>query len=142
MILFLTSSPSGPLDKPNYDRKLDHRNFFLFNLNHIDSNSNKRLIYNSDDIYDVGSFKVYFVNSSIDDLREVFDILDLNITSYTINGKKYYARNIDILENEFLKNKTKDEILYYMEHGIKVDKINVVCTINEIMKLENMVDIY
>ena len=32
MILFLTSSPSGPLDKPNYDRKLDHRNFFLFNL--------------------------------------------------------------------------------------------------------------
>lgn len=116
--------------------------FFLFNLNHIDSNSNKRLIYNSDDIYDVGSFKVYFINSSTDDLREVFDILDLNITSYTINGKKYYARNIDILENEFLKNKTKDEILYYMEHGIKVDKINVVCTINEIMKLENMVDIY
>ena len=32
MILFLTSSPSGPLDKPNYDRKLDNSNFFLFNL--------------------------------------------------------------------------------------------------------------
>lgn len=32
MILFLTSSPSGPLDKPNYDRKLDNQNFFLFNL--------------------------------------------------------------------------------------------------------------
>ena len=32
MIIFLTSSPSGPLDKPNYDRKLDNSNFFLFNL--------------------------------------------------------------------------------------------------------------
>lgn len=32
MILFLTSSPSGPLDKPNYERKLDNSNFFLFNL--------------------------------------------------------------------------------------------------------------
>lgn len=32
MIIFLTSSPSGPLDKPNYERKLDKSNFFLFNL--------------------------------------------------------------------------------------------------------------
>ena len=29
MVLFLTSSPSGPLDKPNYDKVLDENNGFI-----------------------------------------------------------------------------------------------------------------
>ena len=32
MILILTSSPSGPLDKPNDDRLLDYKNGFVDNL--------------------------------------------------------------------------------------------------------------
>ena len=32
MILFLTSSPSGPLDKPNYDKLLDFSNGFVDRL--------------------------------------------------------------------------------------------------------------
>ena len=32
MIVFLTSSPSGPLDVPNYDKLLDEKNWFVENL--------------------------------------------------------------------------------------------------------------
>lgn len=32
MIVFLTSSPSGPLDVPNYDKLLDEKNGFVMNL--------------------------------------------------------------------------------------------------------------
>ena len=32
MVLFLTSSPSGPLDKPNYDKVLDESNGFIEQL--------------------------------------------------------------------------------------------------------------
>ena len=32
MIVFLTSSPSGPLDVPNYDKLLDEKNGFVENL--------------------------------------------------------------------------------------------------------------
>lgn len=116
--------------------------FFLFDLPHIDSNSYKRLIYNTDDIYNKDYYSIYFIDTDTFELREAFSILDLEILSFIVEDEKYYARNLDILENDFLKNKSIDEVLYYMEHGIKVEEVNVVCSINEIMKLESMVDIY
>ncbi len=116
--------------------------FVLFNLNHIDSNSDKRIIYNTDDIYNKSYYSIYFVNTTIEELTEVLSILDIDVLSYVINDKKYYARNISVLESNYIKDKSESEIIYLSQYGIKVDKINVICSVNEILKLENMVDIY
>lgn len=116
--------------------------FFLFNLSHIDSNSDKRLIYDNSDIYNKEYHTIYFVSSTTFELRNIFNILDIEVLSYMIDGKKYYARNIDEVERQFLSNKNFEEKIYYYDKSINVDSVNVICSINEIMKLNNMVDIY
>lgn len=44
MIIFLTSSPSGPLDVPNYDKLLDEKNGFVENLKQFWKDEMKGLI--------------------------------------------------------------------------------------------------
>lgn len=116
--------------------------FFLFNLSHIDSNSDKKLIYDNSDIYNKEYYTIYFVSSTTFELRNIFNILDIEVLSYMIDGKKYYARNIDEVERQFLSNKNFEEKIYYYDKSINVDSVNVICSVNEIMKLNNMVDIY
>ena len=115
---------------------------FLFNTPYIDSNSSKRLIYDPNDLYSKDYNKIYFINTNSNELRESLNGLDIEILSYIIEDKKYYARNIDELEEIYLKNKNFEEKIIYEINGIKIDAINVTCKTSELIKLEKKIDIY
>ena len=116
--------------------------FFLFNTPHIDSNSSKRLIYDVNDLYSREYNKIYFVNTNTNELRETLEQLDIEILSYIIEEKKYYARSINELEEIYLQEKNETEKILYDINGIPIDAINVICTNNELIKLEKIIDIY
>ena len=78
---------------------------FIFNILYIDSNSSKRLVYDINDNYDNKLNTVYFINLNTNDLEEKQNIFDIQILSYIINDKKYYARNIEKLKEQFFKDK-------------------------------------
>lgn len=115
--------------------------FFLFNTLEIDSDSDKQLIYDKKNIHEESNHIVYFRNTNSNELRDITDILNIRILSYIIDGKKYYARDIDELENIYLKDKSLSEKIYYEDKGIYIDGINIVCENNELIKLENLIDI-
>ena len=115
---------------------------FIFNVLHIDSNSSKRLIYDINDNYDNKVNTVYFINTTTNEFEEKQNIFDIQILSYIINDKKYYARNIEKLKEQFFKDKTLEEKIYYESNGIKLDGINVLCTNNELMKMDIVFGIY
>lgn len=109
---------------------------------HIDSNSNKRLMFDRINIYDENYYSIYFVNTNSKELNNKLNILDIDILSYIIDNKKYYARDINGLSEKYLKDKTLEERVYYESNGFKIDGINVVCQNNELLKLEKIIDIY
>ena len=115
---------------------------FIFNILHIDSNSTKRLIYDINDNYDNKLNTVYFINLNTNNLEEKMNAFDIQILSYIIDNKKYYARNIEKLKEQFFKDKTLEEKIYYETYGIKIDGLNIVCTNNELMKLDTIFGIY
>lgn len=116
--------------------------FFIFNILHIDSNSTKRLIYDINDNYDNKLNTVYFINLNTNNLEEKMNAFDIQILSYIIEDKKYYARNIEKLKEKFYKDKTLEEKIYYETYGIKIDALNIMCTNNELMKLDTIFGIY
>lgn len=116
--------------------------FFLFNIPHIDSNSSKRLIYDSSDLYSKDYNKIYFVNTNTNELRESLNGLDIEILSYIIEDKKYYARSIEELVEIYIKDKSNEEKIIYQINGIKIDAINAICQTSELIKLEQKIDIY
>lgn len=115
---------------------------FIFNTLYIDSNSSKRLIYDINDNYDNKLNTVYFIDLNTNDLQEKINIFDIQILSYIIGDKKYYARNIEKLKEQFFKDKTLEEKIYYETYGIKIDALNIMCTNNELMKLDTVFGIY
>lgn len=116
--------------------------FFTFNLLHIDSNSYKKLIYNKNDLYTSDFYTIYFVNTNTKELKNKLKLLNMELTSVIVDNKKYYARNIDVFEDKFLKNKSIEDNIYYKNNGINIDAINVSCTNNDLILLENMISIY
>ena len=115
---------------------------FFFNTLYIDSNSSKRLIYNKNELYESNINTLYFIDTDTNDLREKLKDKNINIISYIINEEKYYARNIDILEENYLKEESLENKILYTIHGIKLDGIVVRCTNKELMELENLFKIY
>ena len=115
---------------------------FLFNVGEIDSNSDKVLFYDKEHLYDESNFKVYFVNTNSNELKNILNILDIRVLSYIIDDEKYYARNIDKLIEDYVSNKSLEEKIYYMNNGIQIDGINIVCQTNELLKLEALTKIY
>ena len=115
---------------------------FIFNILEIDSNSDKLLLYDNKNLYDENNYKVYFRNTNSIELKEVLNDLNIRVLSYIIDDKKYYARNIDELVNEYISNKKINEKIYYENNGIIIDGINIVCQNSELIKMENIIDIY
>ncbi len=116
--------------------------FFLFNTLEIDSNSDKILLYNKGDLYQEEFHKVYFYNTNSKELKSFLNILDIEVLSYIVDDKKYYASNIDELTQKYIKDKSIEEQIYYNEYGIKIDGINIKCINNELLKLENLTNVY
>lgn len=94
MILFLTSSPSGPLDKPNYDRKLDNSNLFLFNLKKYWKKEMKGLI--------VCAYPDLF--ESNDEMREFFfdAFRNSGVPFQSLDLWDYRINTLDINEYDFI----------------------------------------
>ena len=116
--------------------------FFLFNTIHIDSNSSKRLIYNQNDLYESNINTIYFVNANSNDIRKILDYLNLEATTYIVEDKKYYVRNVDILLEVYNKNKSLEDKLFNEINGIKIDGLKVNCTNAELIEIDKWFDIY
>ena len=116
--------------------------FLVFNINEIDSNSDKILYYDSSDIHVEDTFKVYLKNTNSNKLNEVLKILNIDVLNYTIEDKKYYARNINDLIEKFTKDKSIEEKIYYELNGVTIDSVTIYCEVNDIMKFENLVKTY
>lgn len=116
--------------------------FVIFNINEVDSNSDKILYYDSTDIHKEDTFKVYFKNTNIYNLEETLNILNINVLNYIIDDKKYYARDTTNLIKEYTKDKSLEEKIYYDINGIKIDAITITCEVEELIKLKNLENIY
>lgn len=116
--------------------------FFLFNTLHIDSNSSKRLIYDRNELYENNINTIYFINTNTNELREKIKNRNIQILSYIIDEEKYYARNIDVLEENILKSESQENKILFNIHGIKIDGIVVSCTNKELIELEKLFKIY
>ena len=116
--------------------------FLVFNINEIDSNSDKILYYDSSDIHVEDTFKVYLKNTNSNKLNEVLKILNIDVLNYTKQDKKYYARNINDLIEKFTKDKSIEEKIYYELNGVTIDSVTIYCEVNELMKFENLVKTY
>jgi len=116
--------------------------FFLFNTLEIDSDSDKKLIYNNLNIYDEDYYRVYFYDVNNYILDDILNNLNIRVLSYIIDGKKYYARNIQELFDSFTKDKLLSEKIYYEKYGIYIDGVNIVCNKEELIKLSKLINMY
>lgn len=116
--------------------------FFLFNVPYIDSNSTKRLIYNINDLSNIDSNVIYFKNTNSNDLEKLIDKLNLSIDYFIVEDKKYYVRNVNILLEEYSKNKNLEEKLFDKINGIKIDGIKVKCSNSDLVEIEKWFNIY
>jgi hypothetical protein len=116
---------------------------FIFDIDSIDSNSDKILIYDRVNIHDENDFTIFFKNSiNSYDLDDILEEYNITINSYIIDDKKYYARDIINLINEYTSNKNLEEKIYFKIHGIIIDGLNVTCENEEVKKLSNIEKIY
>lgn len=116
--------------------------FIVFNINEIDSNSDKVLHYDKTDIHVEDTFKVYFKSINSNELNDILKYVNVDVMNYIVEDKKYYARNINELVKTFIKDKSIEEKIYYELNGIKIDGITITCEVNELMKLENLTKVY
>ena len=116
--------------------------FFLFNTLEVNSNSNKNLFYNRVNIYEENYHVIYFNNVNSIDLENALEKLNINVLSYIIDDKKYYANDINELVNKYINNLELDEKIFYEKNGIIIDGISVICQNSELLKLEGMVGVY
>lgn len=115
--------------------------FFLFNISDIDSESEKKLIYDVSKLYEEDNHLIYFKDLNFNDIYK-FKKYNIQILSYLIDGKKYYARNNEILVNEYTKEMNQEKKALYKINGVKINALNVVCTVEELIKIEHDFNIY
>lgn len=115
--------------------------FFLFNISDIDSESEKKLIYDVSKLYEENNHLIYFKDLNSNDIYK-FKKYNIQILSYLIDGKKYYARNNEILVNEYTKEMNQEKKALYKINGVKINALNVVCTVEELIKIERDFKIY
>lgn len=116
--------------------------FIVFNINEIDSNSDKVLHYDKTDIHVEDTFKVYFKSINSNELDDILKYVNVDVMNYIVEDKKYYARDINELVKTFIKDKSIEDKIYYELNGIKIDGITITCEVNELMKLEKLTKVY
>lgn len=117
--------------------------FLIYNIESIDSNSDKILLYDRVNIHDENKFTVYF-KSSINsyNLNDVLKDYNIEILSYIINDKKYYAKDTLDLIKKYTENLNLEDKIYYYINGINIEGLSIICENNEIIKLSNSISIY
>ncbi len=115
--------------------------FFLYNISDIDSESDKRLIYDTSNLYEEDNYLIYFKDLNSKEIDK-FKKYNIQILSYIVDDKKYYARNSEILIKEYTKEMNQEKKVIYEINGIKINALNVVCTVEELIKIERDFNIY
>ncbi len=117
--------------------------FFVYNLESVDSNSDKILLYDTLNIYDENKFNVYFrENINSYDIDNIINKYNIRLSSYIINDKKYYVENSNKLIEKYTKDMTLEDKIYYKYHGVNIEGVEVVCENGEIIKLSSDIKIY
>ena len=116
--------------------------FFTFNTLEIESNSDKYLVYNRNDIYDTGSFKVFFYNANSEKLDKFIKENNIIVKYYIVNEKKYYVRNIDKLILLYTSEMNSNDKIYYLYNGINIDGVCVNTSVEKLMLLEKEFNVY
>ena len=116
--------------------------FFTFNTLEIESNSDKYLVYDRKDIYDTGSFKVFFYNANSEKLDKFIKENNIIVKYYIVNDKKYYVRNIDKLILLYTSEMNNNDKIYYLYNGINIDGICVNTSVEKLMLFEKEFNIY
>lgn len=116
--------------------------FFTFNIGEIDSNSDKILYYDRSNLNYIDTFKIYFKDTNSYSLNNSLKKTNIQVISYTIDNKKYYARNIEELIKQYTKNLNNELKVYYDINGVKIDNITAICKVYDLIKLEKLERIY
>lgn len=116
--------------------------FFTFNTLEIESNSDKYLVYDRKDIYDTGSFKVFFYNANSEKLDKFIKENNIIVKYYIVNDKKYYVRNIDKLILLYTSEMNNNDKIYYLYNGINIDGVCVNTSVEKLMLFEKEFNIY
>ena len=116
--------------------------FFTFNTLEIESNSDKYLVYDRKDIYDTGSFKVFFYNANSEKLDKFIKENNIIVKYYIVNDKKYYVRNIDKLILLYTCEMNNNDKIYYLYNGINIDGVCVNTSVEKLMLFEKEFNIY
>lgn len=116
--------------------------FLTFNIGEIDSNSDKILYYDKSNLNYIDTFKIYFKDTNSYSLNNSLKKTNIQVISYTIDNKKYYARNIEELIKQYTKNLNNELKVYYDINGVKIDNITAICKVYDLIKLEKLERIY
>ena len=116
--------------------------FLTFNIGEIDSNSDKILYYDRSNLNYIDTFKIYFKDTNSYSLNNSLKKTNIQVISYTIDNKKYYARNIEELIKQYTKNLNNELKVYYHINGVKIDNITAICKVYDLIKLEKLERIY
>ncbi len=117
--------------------------FFIYDLESIDSNSNKIVLYDIVNIHDENNFKIYFqkkINSY--DIDSIVSKYNIKILSYIVDDNNYYSKDENDLIDKYTLNKNLEEKIYYKINGIYIDGLNIKCENNELIKLSKVENIY
>lgn len=115
--------------------------FFLFDIYEIDSESEKKLIYDTSKLYEEDNYLIYFKDLNSKELDRLKNY-NMDILSYLIGDEKYYARNSQALIKEYTKDMNMENKILYEINGVKINALNVVCTVEELINIERDFKIY
>ena len=115
--------------------------FFLFNISDIDSESEKKLIYDVSKLYEEDNHLIYFKDLNSKELDRLKNY-NVDILSYLIGDERYYARNSQALIKEYTKDMNMENKILYEINGVKINALNVVCTVEELINIERDFKIY
>ncbi len=116
--------------------------FFTFNTLEIESNSDKYLIYDKNDIYDTSSFKVFFYNANSEELDKFIKENNIIVKYYIVDDKKYYVKSIDKLVLLYTSEMNSNNKIYYLYNGINIGGICINTSVEKLMLLEKKFKIY
>ena len=108
----------------------------------VDSNSDKYLLYDEKSIYEENGFHIYFNDMNSRKLDDILSGLNIRVIYYIVDGNKYYTKSISDLEMVYTSEMNKENKIYYSLNGINIDEVFIVCSINELIKLDNLSFIY
>ena len=115
--------------------------FFLFDIYEIDSESEKKLIYDTSKLYEEDNYLIYFKDLNSKELDRLKNY-NVDILSYLIGDERYYARNSQALIKEYTKDMNMENKILYEINGVKINALKVVCTVEELINIERDFKIY